>query len=103
MDKALEKKVIAALKEVYDPELPVSIYDLGLIYNLKWEANTGTLHILMTLTTPSCPAAEIIPANIKESVLLIPEIKAVEVNITFDPPYDISRLSEEGKLLLGRT
>ena len=101
MDATLEKKIIEALREVYDPELPVSIYDLGLIYKIKWEAPKSLVQILMTLTTPSCPAAEIIPANIKERLLLITEVKAVEVTITFDPPYDISRLSEEGKLALG--
>ena len=96
-----KQQIIERLKEVYDPELPVNVYDLGLIYDITWQAATKAVHILMTLTTPSCPAAALIPANIKEAVGALPQVKNVTVEITFDPPYNIERLSTEAKLLLG--
>lgn len=99
--KALQKQVIQALREVYDPELPVNIYDLGLIYDIKWDIQTKTISILMTLTTPSCPAAEMIPANVKKALLVLPNVKQVIVDITFDPPYTTDRLSPEARLALG--
>ena len=95
------KRIIEELKEVYDPELPVNIYDLGLIYKVDWDPLTQQVNILMTLTTPSCPAAELIPENIKTQLKTLSEVKNVEVEITFDPPYSMENLSEEAKLILG--
>ena len=100
---AMEEKIKAALQEVYDPELPVNIYDLGLIYDILWQEKEKRVVITMTLTTPSCPAAELIPANIKEALLAIPKVAEVEVVLTFDPPYTPERMSEEAKLILGWT
>ena len=97
----IKDQIIAHLKEVYDPELPVNIYDLGLVYDIQWEATTKTATILITFTTPNCPAAALIPENIKTMLLAIPAVKKVIINITFDPPYTTDRLSEEARLLLG--
>ncbi len=97
----MQQKIIERLKEVYDPELPVNIYDLGLIYDIIWEEKTKVIKILMTLTTPSCPAAEIIPMNIKEALLALPSVKDVMITLTFDPPYTLDRLSSEARMLLG--
>ena len=91
------------LKEVYDPELPVNVYDLGLIYDIVWHATEKKVGILMTLTTPNCPAAELIPANVKEAVISLKEVESVDVCLTFDPPYSMDRLSEEAKVILGYT
>lgn len=97
----IQQKAIEALKQVYDPELPVNIYDLGLIYKVDWHAPAKKLTIVMTLTTPNCPAAEWIPNEVKKTLLSIPEVQIVDVQITFDPPYSLDRLSEEARLLLG--
>lgn len=97
----LRASVIKALKEVYDPELPVDIYELGLIYNIDIDEVSGKVNILMTLTTPSCPVADSLPQEVKYKVETLTEAKEVEVQLTFDPPYDVSLLSEEAKLALG--
>ena len=99
--KTIEQKAIQALKGVYDPELPVNVYDLGLIYEMQWHAKRKKLVVVMTLTTPNCPAAEEIPQAVQEALLQVPEIAAVEVQLTFDPPYSPDRLSEEAKVILG--
>jgi FeS assembly SUF system protein len=99
--KEVIKCIIDELKEVYDPELPVNIYDLGLIYKVDWDPLTQQVNVLITLTTPSCPAAELIPENIKKQLMTLPKVKNVEVEITFDPPYTMENLSEEAKLILG--
>lgn len=96
----LKEKIIEVLKTVYDPEIPVNIYDLGLIYNLEVEDN-GTVKILMTLTAPNCPIADQILEEIKGKLELLEEIKDVKIDLTFNPPWDISRLSDEAKLELG--
>lgn len=98
---SLREAVIAALKKVYDPELPVNIYELGLIYKIDIDPNQEKVHILMTLTTPSCPVADTLPEEVKYKVKTLTPAKAVEVEVTFDPPYEVSRLSEEAKLALG--
>jgi FeS assembly SUF system protein len=99
MDYELENKLIAELKTIYDPEIPVNIYDLGLIYNLK-EAD-GNLEVEMTLTAPGCPVADQILAEVKEKMEGLPEIKTATVNLVFDPPWTMAMLTEEAKLELG--
>ena len=96
----LRDKVMAALKTVYDPEIPVDIYELGLIY----EINTfpvNNVFILMTLTSPSCPSAEAIPSEVEQKVKAIEGIGDVKVELTFDPPYSQDMMSEAAKLELG--
>lgn len=96
----LKEKIIEVLKTVYDPEVPVNIYDLGLIYNLEVEDN-GTVKILMTLTAPNCPIADQILEEIKVKLELLEGIKDVKIELTFNPPWDPSRLSDEARLELG--
>jgi FeS assembly SUF system protein len=96
-----EAKVIAALRSVYDPEIPVNIYDLGLIYNLKINEQSRDVYILMTLTTPNCPVAEDMPAQVSEAVKLVEGVGGVTVEPTFDPPWDKDMLSESALLDLG--
>tara|TARA_B100000242_G_scaffold151983_1_gene108530 strand:- start:341 stop:661 length:321 start_codon:yes stop_codon:yes gene_type:complete len=96
----LNNKIIRAIKTVYDPEIPVDVYELGLIYEIDIKDNKD-VHVLMTLTSPSCPAAESIPSDVKNRIEMIKEINDVDVEITFDPPYTSDLMSEEAKLELG--
>lgn len=96
----LKEKVIDALKTVYDPEIPVDVYELGLIYDLKIFP-VNNIFILMTLTSPNCPSAEELPGEIKSKVLALEGVNDVEVEITFDPPYTQDMMSEVAKLELG--
>lgn len=96
----LKEKIVRSIKTVYDPEIPVDVYELGLIYEIKI-LDDNNVHVLMTLTSPSCPAAESIPNDVKNRVEMIKEINEVEVEITFDPPYTTDLMSEEAKLELG--
>tara|TARA_Y100001970_G_scaffold260801_1_gene343228 strand:- start:795 stop:1115 length:321 start_codon:yes stop_codon:yes gene_type:complete len=96
----LKEKIVRSIKTVYDPEIPVDVYELGLIYEIKI-LDDNNVHVLMTLTSPSCPAAESIPSDVKNRVEMIKEINEVEVEITFDPPYTTDLMSEEAKLELG--
>jgi len=96
----LKEEIIRAIKTVHDPEIPVDVYELGLIYDIQI-LPINNVHILITLTSPSCPAAESIPKDIKDRVEMIKEINDVEVEITFDPPYTTDLMSEEAKLELG--
>ena len=96
----LKEEIIRAIKTVHDPEIPVDVYELGLIYDIQI-LPINNVHILITLTSPSCPAAESIPKDIKDRVEMIKEINNVEVEITFDPPYTTDLMSEEAKLELG--
>jgi FeS assembly SUF system protein len=95
----LEEKVIAVLKTIYDPEIPVNIYDLGLIYEISTD-NQGTVTISMTLTSPHCPVAESLPGQIECAIKAIDEVSAIAVNLVWDPPWDKERMSEEAKLIL---
>ena len=99
MDKRIDL-IINNLKEVYDPEIPVNIYELGLIYEIKIN-DQFEVNILMTLTTPNCPVAESLPLEVKENVAGIPEVTKAEVELTFEPPWDQEMLSDEAKLELG--
>ncbi len=96
-----EASVIAALRSVYDPEIPVNIYDLGLIYNLTISGPSNDVSILMTLTTPNCPVAEDMPSQVKEAVESVAGAGKVTVELTFDPPWDKDMLSESALLELG--
>jgi FeS assembly SUF system protein len=98
-DEALVDAVVEAIKEIYDPEIPVNIYDLGLIYNV--EVNDGHALISMTLTTPHCPVAESMPGEVELRVGAVPGIGDAEVNLVWDPPWDSSKMSDEARLELG--
>ena len=95
----LEERIVAMLKTVYDPEIPVNIYDLGLIYRI--EANNGDVIIDMTLTAPNCPAAEFIMEDVKMKIESVEGVKSVVVNLVFEPEWDRSMMSEEAQLELG--
>lgn len=96
----LGEKIVNVIKTIYDPEIPVDIYELGLIYDVLVNEEND-VKILMTLTSPNCPVAETLPVEIEEKVKSIDEIKDVEVEITFDPPWTNELMSEEAKLELG--
>ena len=103
MSKAIETlsdQIIRALDEIYDPEIPVSIYELGLIYDVRINKEKE-VQIIMTLTSPSCPVAESLPEEVKLEVEKISGVKSAKVEITFEPPWDKSMMSEEAKLELG--
>ena len=98
---SLHDKVVAALREVYDPEIPVNIHDLGLIYKLEDEEATGKVSLEMTLTTPNCPVADEIPGQVRAAVGHIPEVTEVEVNLVWEPPWTPQRMSDDARLMLG--
>lgn len=97
---ALYEAVIASLKEIYDPEIPVNIYDLGLIYGVDITED-GHAVVTMTLTTPHCPVAESMPGEVELRVGSVPGIGSAEVNLVWDPPWDPQKMSDEAKLELG--
>ncbi len=99
-EMTLPEKVIDALRQIYDPEIPVNIYDLGLIYNVEVDEEKKVL-ITMTLTTPNCPVAESMPAEVELRASYVEGILDAEVRLVFDPPWDPSKMSEEAKLELG--
>ena len=96
----LGEKILRVIKTIYDPEIPVDIYELGLIYDVLINEDYE-VKILMTLTTPNCPVAETLPLEVEEKVKSINEVKDAEVEITFDPPWSQDLMSEEAKLELG--
>ena len=98
--EALGEKIVRVLKTIFDPEIPVDIYELGLIYDV-FVNEANEVKILMTLTTPNCPVAESLPMEVEEKVKSIDEVKSCEVEITFDPPWSKDLMSEEAKLELG--
>ena len=97
---ALGEKIVRVLKTIFDPEIPVDIYELGLIYDVFVNENYD-VKILMTLTTPNCPVAESLPLEVEEKVKSLADVKDAEVEITFDPPWSQDLMSEEAKLELG--
>jgi len=97
---ALGEKIVKVLKTIFDPEIPVDIYELGLIYDV-FVNEDHDVKILMTLTTPNCPVAETLPVEVEEKVKSINEVNDAEVEITFDPPWTQDLMSEEAKLELG--
>lgn len=96
----LREQILEAIKQVHDPEIPVNIYELGLIYEVNIYP-LNNVHVLMTLTSPNCPAADIIPSDVKNKISMLEGVNEVEVEITFDPPYNTDRMSEAAKLELG--
>ena len=102
-DATLEEKVVAVLKTCYDPEIPVDIYQLGLIYKVvapRAEDEPGRVKVLMTLTSPNCPAAQTLPAEAKYKIERLDDVEDAEIEITFDPPWTPELMSEEAKLVL---
>lgn len=96
----LGEEIVKVLKSIYDPEIPVDIYELGLVYDVMVSVD-NEVKILMTLTSPNCPVAESLPAEVEEKVAKIDGVKSTEVEITFDPPWTRDLMSEEAKLELG--
>lgn len=98
--QALGEKIVKVLKSIYDPEIPVDIYELGLIYDVFVNEDCN-VKILMTLTTPNCPVAETLPVEVEDKVKSLKMVNDAEVEITFDPPWTQDLMSEEAKLELG--
>ena len=94
----LREKVIAEIRKIYDPEIPVNIYELGLIYDVK--VNETKVKIIMTLTTPNCPVAESLPQEVKNSVMQVEGVEEVDLDLVFEPPWEKSMMSEAAKLEL---
>jgi FeS assembly SUF system protein len=98
--KITEEQVIEKLKSVFDPEIPVNIYDMGMVYEINI-SDDNFVKIKMTLTSPNCPEAESLPGDARAAVMGIPGVEDVWVDLTFDPPWDQDMMSDEAKLLLG--
>jgi FeS assembly SUF system protein len=96
----LQEQIAAALRKVYDPEIPVNIYDLGLIYGIETD-ETGNAVVRMTLTAPNCPVAGTLPGDVERAVKAVPGVSSVKIELTFDPPWTKDRMSADAKLLLG--
>ena len=94
----LREKIIAEIRKIYDPEIPVNIYELGLIYDVKVKEDKAK--IIMTLTTPNCPVAESLPKEVKDSALQVEGIEEVDLDLVFEPPWEKSMMSEAAKLEL---
>ena len=95
----LKEKIIIEIKKIYDPEIPVNIYELGLIYDIKVDEKNN-VKINMTLTSPNCPVAESLPKEVKDSIMEIKEVNKVDLDLVWDPPWDKSMMSESAKLEL---
>ena len=98
--RALREKIVSAIKTVYDPEIPVDVYELGLIYEINVYP-VNNVYVLMTLTSPACPSAEAIPSEIEEKIKTVEGVNEVNIELTFDPPYTQDMMSESAKLELG--
>tara|TARA_Y100001970_G_scaffold164454_1_gene200920 strand:+ start:95 stop:394 length:300 start_codon:yes stop_codon:yes gene_type:complete len=96
---SLKDKIIGEIKKIYDPEIPVNIYELGLIYDIVVQKD-NSVKIKMTLTTPNCPVAESLPKEVKDTVMEITDVKKVDLDLVWDPPWDKSMMSEAAKLEL---
>ncbi len=96
----LENSIIDIIKTIYDPEIPVDVYELGLIYEVKINADQS-VDVEMTLTSPNCPVAESLPKEVEDAIMTVEGVKSAKVNIVFDPPWDQTMMSEEAKLELG--
>jgi FeS assembly SUF system protein len=97
---SIKQQVIAAIQTVYDPEIPINIWEVGLIYEVN-VADDGAAHVLMTLTSPNCPVAESLPSEVKDVVAAVEGVTSSEVEITWDPPWDPEMMSEAAQLELG--
>ena len=100
-DTDLRKRVIDALRRIFDPEIPLNIYDLGLVYDLTIDEPAGAVQIKMTLTTPACPVAQSFPCTVECAVREVPGVQAVSVELVWDPPWSRDSMSEVAKLELG--
>ncbi len=100
MSKELEDQIVAVVKTVYDPEIPVDVYELGLIYEIKIDQEQN-VKVLMTLTSPNCPEAETLPQQVIDRIESLEAVKSCDLEIVFDPPWDKDMMSEEAKLELG--
>ena len=96
----LREKIVDAVRTCYDPEIPVNIYDLGLIYEYE-VSSSGKVHVKMTLTAPGCPAAGTLPGEVEDKISVLPNVKEVQVDVVWDPPWSKDRMSEAVKLQLG--
>lgn len=96
----LEQKIISVLETVYDPEIPVNIYELGMIYNIKIDDNANA-DITMTLTSPNCPVAESLPGEVRQKIKSIEGLNEVKLNLVWEPPWNKDMMSDEAKLNLG--
>jgi len=96
----LEAQIVEALRTVYDPEIPINIYDLGLIYDIRIR-DDRSVHITMTLTAPNCPAAEMLPRQVEQAAAMVPDVTDARVQLTFEPPFTPEMMSEEARLTLG--
>lgn len=101
MDPTLEQQVIKALRTCYDPEIPVNIHELGLVYELHVDEAAGSVGIKMTLTSPNCPVAGSLPCQVEEKVRAVPGVSQAKVELVWEPPWDPSRMSEAARLTLG--
>jgi len=97
---ALQDKIVEKIRTCYDPEIPVNIYDLGLIYNVNVEPS-GDVQVKMTLTAPGCPAAGTLPGEVEDKITMVPGVKNVKVDVVWEPPWDKDMMSEAAKLQLG--
>ena len=97
----LRERVVEALRQVYDPEIPVNIYDLGLVYELDVDEEAGRVHVKMTLTAPGCPVAQTFPATVESAVRGVEGVRDVTVELVWDPPWSPERMSEAARLQLG--
>ena len=95
----LKEKIINEIKKIYDPEIPVNIYELGLIYDIKID-KTNNVKVKMTLTTPNCPVAESLPKEVKDSIIEVKEVNDVDLELVWDPPWNKDMMSEAAKLEL---
>jgi len=99
-EPALEEKIVATIRQIFDPEIPVNIYDLGLIYGIEVDDNNN-VDVTMTLTTPHCPVAESLPMEVESKVRSVDGVDDVDLDVVWDPPWDMSKMSEEARLELG--
>ena len=99
-DAELKERIISALKEIYDPEIPVNIYDLGLIYRIDIDEN-AIVHLDMTLTAPGCPVAQTFPIQVADAIRAVEGVEDVVLEMVWDPPWSVERMTEEAKVTLG--
>ena len=100
MAKPTEDAILAAIATVYDPEIPVNIYELGLIYAVEMDDDTNAVKVEMTLTAPGCPSAQELPIQVQDAVMAVPGVTSCHVDTVWDPPWDPSRMTEEARLAL---
>ncbi|QID16164.1 SUF system Fe-S cluster assembly protein [Nitrogeniibacter mangrovi] len=100
-ERPLRERIIAALRQVHDPEIPINIYDLGLVYELHADETTGTVHLRMTLTAPGCPVAQTFPGVVERAVEAVDGVEEAQVELVWEPPWTPERMSEAARIHLG--